>query len=292
MGDLIESIKQNTASFTPAQRKVAEFIMKHLEDVAFMSASTFGRKVGVSESTVVRFSQLLGYKGFPELKEAVREIVMRRLDTSRRLSDYLVSEGREHVLFETMRKDMAVLELAVDSISIEEFDRVVDVLHKAKRVFVVAHRSAYVLACYFTFYLRWIGVFAFTIRAKETSYELIMSLGDGDVVVGITFPRYSKDTIELFTFAAKRGIETIAITDDYLSPIAHAASHTLAVPTDFVSFVDSFTAPMSVINAIVIALSTRNPELTEKRLETLEKVWKDKELYWDLSKPLGGMDNG
>ena len=292
MGDLIENIRRNTVSFTPAQRRVAEYVMKHLEEVAFMSASTFGRKAGVSESTIVRFSQLLGYRGFPELKEAIREIVIHRLDTSRRLSDYLGSEGKEHVLFETMRKDMSVLELAMDTVSVEEFDKVVDVLEAADRVFVIAHRSAYVLAYYLTFYLRWVGLFAFTLRAEDTSCELIMSLTDGDVVIGITFPRYSRDTVELFTFAAKRGIRTVAITDDYLSPIAHIASYTLAIPTDFVSFVDSFTAPMSVINAIVIALSMRNPELTEKRLEALEEVWKDRRLYWDFSKPLGGMENG
>jgi len=276
----MEKLKRKQGELTQAQKKLAEYVLQNLEEVAFMSASVLGRKAGVSESTVVRFSQLLGYKGFPELKEALREVVIERLDTSKRLSMYLEKGQEEHILFQSVKKDRAVLDLLLETVSIRDFDNVIETLENAKRIYIVSHRSAYAIGYYLAFYLHWLGFPAVLLKGKDFSYE-VLTLGDkDDVVIGITFPRYSSETVELFSFAADRGMKTVAITDDYLSPIASKASYVLTVPTDFISFVDSLTGPMSLVNAVIVALSLRNLEAIKERLQGLEKVWEEKSVYW------------
>lgn len=280
MKDVIKIIRENRRKFTPAYRKLAEFLLEHLDDAAFMSASTLARMAKVSESTVIRFSQLLGYKGFPELKEALRGIVMERLDTSKRLSSYVEKGKEEHILHRCIRKDREALDLLVKSISIEGFEGIIDIIEKADRIFVISHRSAYAVGYYLNFYLNLLGFKSFIIRGRELSYEILSSSKEDDVVIAISFPRYSSETMELLSFARKRGAKTVAITDDYLSPIASEASYILTVPTDFISFVDSLTPSISLVNAIVVALSLRKASEVERRLKELEEIWKDKKIYW------------
>ncbi|MCS7233668.1 MAG: MurR/RpiR family transcriptional regulator [Synergistetes bacterium] len=280
MVGLIEQLRENQEKFTSAQRKLAKFLLENLEKVAFMSTSTLARMAGVSEATVIRFSQLVGYKGFPELKEALREIVLRRLDTSKRLSDYIKTEEGDHILLKILKKEKAILDLLIETASVNDFEKVVDAIEKAKRIFIISHRSVYAIGYYLSFYLNLLGYQNFLLKGKELSYELLSSSKEGDLAIAITFPRYSAETVELFSFAVQRNIETIAITDDYLSPIASKASYVLSVPTDFISFVDSLTAPMSLINAIIVALSLKKPEEYKARLENLEKIWKSKNIYW------------
>lgn len=277
---LVEQIRESKEKLTPAQRKLADFLLKHLEESVFMSVSALARMAGVSEATVIRFSQLLGYRGFPELKENLRKIVIERLDTSKRLSTYLEAGEREHILLRSLKRDRAILDLLIETLSISDFEGVVSAIEKAKRIFIISHRSAYAIGYYLNFYLSLLGYQVFLIRGKDLSYELLSSTREGDLAIAITFPRYSAETVELFNFAIQKGIETIAITDDYLSPIASRATHVLTVPTEFISFVDSLIAPMSLINALVVTLSLRKPDEYKKRFQNLEEIWKSKNIYW------------
>lgn len=277
---LIEQIRESLSKLTPAQRRLADFLLEHPEESAFMSVSALARMAGVSEATVIRFSQLLGYRGFPELKESLRRMVIERLDTSKRLSTYIEAGKEEHILLRSLKKDRAILDLLIETIPISDFERVVDAIEKAKRIFIISHRSAYTVGYYLNFYLNLLGYQVFLVRGKDLSYELLSSAKEGDLVIGITFPRYSSETVELFNFAIQNEIETIAITDDYLSPIASKATYVLTVPTEFISFVDSLIAPMSLINALVVALSLRRPDESKKRFENLEKIWESKNIYW------------
>lgn len=288
MKGLVERLRERQGELTQAQRRLAEYILQNVEEAAFMSASSLGRKAGVSEATVVRFSQLLGYKGFPELKEALRDMVIEKLDTSRRLSSYIEKGLEEHILFQSVERDKRVLDLLLENLSIKDFDSAVEALGSADRIFIISHRSAYAIGYYLAFYLRWLGLEVLLLKGKDFSYEVLSSARENDIAVGITFPRYSSETVELFLFAVERGIRTIAITDDYLSPIASRASYVLTVPTDFISFVDSLTGPLSLANAIIVALSLRNPELSKNKLEFLERVWKDRNIYWQEKKGEGG----
>lgn len=280
MSSIVKNITENLQKLTPAQRRLADFLLKHLEEVVFMSASTLAREAKVSESTVIRFSQVLGYRGFPDLKEALRNVLMEKLDTRKRLSSYIEKKEKEHILHACIKKDKRTLDLLIDTVSISDFEAIVSTIEMANNIFIISHRSAYAVGYYLNFYLNLLGYRAFLIKGKELSYEILSSSKEGDVVIAISFPRYSIETKDLVSFAKQRNLTIVSITDDYLSPIASEASYVLTIPTDFISFIDSLTPSISVVNAIVVALSLKKTNETENRLEELEKIWKRERIYW------------
>lgn len=275
--NVLERIRQARGSLTSSQRKIADYVLGHLEEAAFASSVLIARRVGVSESTVTRFAQALGFDGFPALKEALRESLLGRLRTTDRMELSPGSDGS--ILFEALRKDLAVLNMVLEGPPLREFSLFVEELSRARVVYVLANRSTYALGYYFYFYMGWLGRPCRLLSGRNELYESLLSASSEDVLLAMTFPRYYRESLEGVRLARGLGVRVLLITDDYMSPAAGFADHVLPVPTDFVSFVDSPVAPMSVINALVVAIASRGGHAVRRRFEELERVWKEEKVY-------------
>jgi DNA-binding MurR/RpiR family transcriptional regulator len=246
-----------------------------------MTASRLGTVVGVSESTVVRFATVLGYDGYPELQKALREYTSSKLTSIQRMdvmSDQL--EG-EDLLTKVMNFDIDQIRHTLEETDKEDFYETVDILCNAKTIYVIGARSAAVLARFLVFYFNIMVDNVRLIHTTSTSemFEQIINIGKDDIMIGISFPRYSKHTVKAFRYAKENGAQVIAITDSRTSPIAENADHLLLARSDMASFADSLVAPMSLINALITAMSMRKREFVSSNYERLERIWNEYEVY-------------
>ncbi|QZY56886.1 MurR/RpiR family transcriptional regulator [Crassaminicella profunda] len=278
--DLIKIIQKSFSRLSKGQKLIAQFITNNYDKAAFMTASKLGNKVGVSESTVVRFANALGYDGYPQLQKELQELIKTKLTTVQRLemSDDYTNEGA--VLKKVLKADMDNIKATIEEIDDEVFQNVVDSVFKAKRVYILGLRSSSTLAEYLGFYLNLIldNVKIVTAGVSDV-YEQMLRVGKDDVVIGISFPRYSTNTLNALNYTKELGATVIGITDSQVSPIASISDYTLVARSNMVSFVDSLVAPLSLINALVVAVGMKEKSEISSTFDRLEKIWEKHNVY-------------
>ncbi len=279
--DILRVIEENMDGFSKGQRQIARFLLAHYDKAAYMTAAKLGSEVSVSESTVVRFVMELGYVGYPEFQKALQELIRTKLTSVQRMevTNHLIGEG--DVLEKVLMSDVDKIKRTLEGISREDFDKAVEAIVKAKNIYIIGVRSSYTLAGFLNYNLRMIFD---NVRLIETTsggelFEQILHVGDGDVMIAISFPRYSKRVINAVAFARKAGAQVVALTDSYESPIAAADNHVLVAQSDMASFMDSLVPPMSILNALVVAVSRAREEEVSQRLHKLEAIWDEYDVY-------------
>lgn len=278
--DLMRTIQVKFPRLSKGQKLIAEYILKHYDKAAFMTAAKLGVSVGVSESTVVRFANELGFSGYPKLQKALQELIKNKLTTVQRLelsNDYI---SEENALKGVLKADMENIRATLEKINQKSFEEVVAKILEAKRIYIIGLRSSTALADFLGFYLNVIldnvKVVGYGI---SDIFEQMISVGEGDLVIGIGFPRYAVKTIQSLEFAHKRKASVVAITDSLLSPLAGKADYTLIAQSNMASFVDSLVAPLSVINALIIAVGLMEKEKIASTFNSLEDIWEEYQIY-------------
>ncbi len=279
--DLLKLIEEKMSDFSKGQRLIAGYVLEHYDKAAYLTAARLGAIVGVSESTVVRFAIELGYAGYPEFQHSLQEIIRNRLTSFQRIevTNSLIGDG--NVLDKVLLSDAEKIRRTMEEIDHESFERAVDCIARAQTVYIIGVRSSSSLAGFLNYNLRMIFDdvrFVQTTSGSEM-FEQIMRVGQGDVMIAISFPRYSKRIINAVEYARTKGADVVALTDSKLSPIAAFADQLLIAQSDMASFVDSLVAPLSIINAMVVALSRKKQDELTERLRVLEEVWERYEVY-------------
>ena len=278
--DLMRLIQSRFPKLSKGQKLIAEYILKSYDKAAFMTAAKLGVSVGVSESTVVRFANELGFSGYPKLQKALQELIKNKLTTVQRLelsNDY-ISEG--YALKGVLKADMENIRATLEKINYNTFEEVVKKIFGAKRIYIIGLRSSTALAEFLGFYLNIILQNVRTVgNGISDIFEQMINLEEGDLVIGIGFPRYASRTIDALAFAQDRGADVVAITDSLLSPLASKADYSLIAQSNMASFVDSLVAPLSVINALIIAVGMREKQSITTTFNNLEAIWKEYNVY-------------
>ena len=279
--EMIDRLNLRGKALSKGHRRIAEYIAQHYEKAVFMTAAALGAECGVSESTVVRFASAMGYEGYPELREALSGLVRQRLTSEQRFA--IASGLKEHAVLETvLRNDEQNIRKTIEGISQEMFDDVVGRLLGARRVYVMGLRSAAPLAQFMYHYLH--QIMDEVVLVGNTTgdvFEEIARISDKDVLVGISFPRYSSRTLECMRFARQNGAQVVGLTDGEMSPLREVADVCLCASTDMASFVDSLAAPLSVINALVVSVGLHRREELAAHFKRLEGIWNAHSVYID-----------
>ena len=279
--NLISKIEQNMPRMSKGQRAIAAYLLAHYEEAAYITAARIGVEAGVSESTVVRFAMELGFEGYPHFQKALQEEMKGRLTSVQRMRAADRLRKKDDVLGAVLLSDMDKIKQTFERIDRQIIDWADDMILCAKKIYILGVRSAAPLASFLGFYFNLIFDHVRLVHTTSVSemFEQILSVQEGDVVIGISFPRYSKRTIKAMNYARNSGATVIAITDKDKSPIADNADLALLAPSDMASFVDSLVAPLSVINALIAAIGYKKRDLVSERLEKLERVWDEYEVY-------------
>lgn len=279
--NLLGKITRLMPSFSKGQKKLALYILENYDTAAFLTAAKLGREAGVSESTAVRFAVMLGYEGYPEFQEAMGAVVRRRLDSIEKIEIASGDMEQSKVLRYVLSADAEKIKLTMENMDPAAFELAVDMLDKARQIYVIGVRSCAPLAEFLGFYLRLIhdNVRMVTTNSASEMFEQMLRVGEEDVVVGISFPRYSMRTLKCMEYANNKKAGVIAVTDSRNSPMGMYSSCNLLARSDMASIVDSLVAPMSVMNALIVALCLKNKEEVTTHLERLEQVWEDYQVY-------------
>ena len=279
--DILRNIEENMDGFSKGQRQIARYLLAHYDKAAYMTAAKLGAEVSVSESTVVRFVMELGYAGYPEFQKALQDLIRTKLTSYQRMevTNHLIGDG--DVLEKVLNTNVDNIRHTLDSISRAAFRDAVDALVKAKNIYVIGVRSSAMLANFFSYSLQMIfdNVRLIDTTAGSELFQQMMAIGEGDVLFAISFPRYSKRVIKAVEFASRAGADVVALTDSPGSPIAPAARQVLIAQSDMASYVDSLVAPLSLLNAIIVAVSRTNEEAVRERLQKLEHIWDEYDVY-------------
>ncbi len=277
--ELLARINQTGRRLSKGQKRIAEYIVNHYDKAAFMTASKLGDKVQVSESTVVRFAIALGYDGYPALQKALQEMIRNRLTAVQRVE--MTGDMSESAVLGTVFKaDVQNIRQTIEDLDEANFSRTVDALCEAERVYVVGVRSSAPLAQFLGYYMNFIrdNVMVITSGISDV-LEQVARVGEKDVVLGISFPRYSRRTIEAMNYAKGKGATVVSLTDTPLSPLGEASDFCLTARSDMASFVDSLVAPLSMINALIVAMSLRHREEVSEHFAQLESLWERNHVY-------------
>ena len=279
MQDMIDRLNQSGKRLSKGHRKIAQYIVEHYDKAVFMTASKLGESVGVSESTVVRFASAMGYEGYPQLQRSLQELVSHRLTANQRFEMSTEIDPRE-ALGVVLKSDVQNLRATMEQMDETVFEDVVNRLLSARAIYVMGLRSAAPLAQFMGYYLNYIFDNVHLVSSGATDvFEDNSKLKENDVLVGISFPRYSTRTLEAMRFAKRCGAQVVAITDGPMSPLADMADATLTARTDMASFVDSLAAPLSLINALLVALGLHRKEALKDHFRQLESIWETYEVY-------------
>ena len=279
--DILLLLQQKAPSFSKGQRLLARYITESYDKAAFMTASRLGKAVGVSESTVVRFAVELGYDGYPTMQKAMQEMVLTRLTSVQRLEVASDRIGNQDVISTVLQSDADKLRQTAELLDRNEFRAAVDAIPKGKRIFVLGARSAAPLANFLGYYLSFMfnNVHIVTAAGASEMFEKLISVGEEDVVIAFSFPRYSASTVQGAQYCCTTGATVIGITDSRLSPLGQCCDHVLVAKSDMLSVVDSIVAPLSVSNALLVALASGREQLLTKTFDTLERVWEKYNVY-------------
>ncbi|MEG1263638.1 MAG: MurR/RpiR family transcriptional regulator, partial [Clostridia bacterium] len=262
-----------------SHRRIAECIVSHYDKAAFMTASKLGEYVGVSESTVVRFAAALGYDGYPQLQKALQELIRHRLTASQRFE---MTSDMDHtqVLTRVLKSDIANIRATLDELDLQAFEDSIDQILAARNIYVLGLRASAPLAQFLAHYLNFISPSVTLVTSGVSDiFEQLSRIEHGDLLIGISFPRYTSRTIQAMNFARTRGAALIAITDGPLSPLHAAADLCLTAKSDMASFVDSLAAPLSLINALIVALGQRRRQEVAAYFDQMEGIWAEFNVY-------------
>lgn len=278
---LLSKINVQYQSFSKGQKKLAAYIKENYDKAAFLTAAKLGKTVGVSESTVVRFATHLGYKGYPEFQRELEELVRNKLNSIQRMEVTYGKVPQSEILDTVLHSDIDKIKMTLEVVDHEAFNLAVETILSAKNIYVVGIRSCAPLAEFLAFYLNLIfdGVRLLNTNSASELFEQMIRIGENDVIIGISFPRYSMRTLKTLEFANNRNAKVITLTDSIHSPINLYSSCNLIARSDMASIVDSLVAPLSVINALVVALSMRKQKTVVATLEALEKIWDEYQVY-------------
>ncbi len=279
--DLIKKIQDGTPDFSKGQKLIANYIINHYDKAAFMTAARLGEIVGVSESTVVRFAIELGFDGYPKLQKVLQELIKSKLTAVQRIEVTSNRINEDNILKSVLHSDMEKLKITLEEMDQESFNQAVECILNAKKLYILGVRSAAPLASFLGFYFNLIFDNIRLVHTTSVSemFEQIIRVSEDDVVIGISFPRYSKRTIKALQFVKSQGAKVIAITDSKESPLAETADHSLIARSDMASFVDSLVAPLSIINALIVAVGMRKKQDVYDIFEKLEKIWDEYQVY-------------
>lgn len=276
--NLLQRMDVKSSSFSKGQRRLAEYITQNYDIAAYLTASKLGKEAGVSESTVVRFAYQLDYDGYPELQKAIQVIVKTNSNSMQRMSLSSKRYQDKGVLKSILTTDMERLKDTIHSgIDEKEFDKAVQLINESHRVYILGARSAAYLAGLLGYYFKMLFDKVIVVETSSTSetLEQIYNIGKNDVLIGVTFPRYSKRTIRALQYAKNHGADTIALTDNIHSPVADYADCILVAKTDVMTIVDSMVGPLSIVNALVSAIALLRKDEVENHLMALEELWNE-----------------
>lgn len=279
--NLLTLIEEKIPTFSKGQKAIAGYLLENYDKAAYMTASKLGGIVGVSESTVVRFAIELGFEGYPDMQRSLQELIRMRLNSVQRMdvTDLLIGDG--DVLDKVLMSDVEKLRYTLETVDRAAFDAATDALIGAKHIYIMGVRSSSVLARFLNFNLRMIfdNVKLVQTTSGSEMFEQILHVGEGDVLIAISFPRYSKRIIKAVGYAKDSGAKVISITDSDRSPIAPLADQLLLARSDMVSFVDSLVAPLSIINAMIVSVARKDPVRVREKLKKLEQIWEEYEVF-------------
>ena len=278
---LLTKIDLMMNSFSKGQKKIALYIEEHYDKAAFMTASKLGENVGVSESTVVRFATELGYDGYPKLQKAMQEMIRNKLTSVQRIEVTSNRIGNDNVLDNVLSQDIEKIRRTIEETSHEDFNRAVDEICSAERIYIFGVRSTAAIANFLAYYFELIfdNVRVINTTSSTSTYEHIFRITDKDVMIGISFPRYSSMAVEAMDFARSRGAHAIAITDSMVSPLVQSADSVLIARSDMASIVDSLVAPLSLINALIVATVLKKNDEVSENFHRLELIWNRNGVY-------------
>lgn len=278
--DLLNRIQTNYTRLSKGQKIIADYIFENYDKVAFMTAATLGKSVNVSESTVVRFADALGYDGYPNLQRALQESIKTKLTTVQRFELSQDLDTEEHLIKRVMHSDIDNIRKSIDTLDARTVQEAVQDINAARKVYIIGLRSSKVLAEYLAFYLNFIiqDVHLIPYGAND-AFDQLIHLSSEDLLIAISFPRYSQRTFEVVEYAKQKGTKIIAITDSITAPLAPFAHYTLTAKYNMTTFIDSLVAPMSLINALIIALSMTKKDQLKENFDVLERIWAENQIY-------------
>lgn len=279
--DVLSLIRKNMDTFSKRQRAIANFIMDNYDKAAFMTASRLGKAINVSESTVVRFAAELGYEGYPEMQRALQEMIRNKLTSIQRIEVTNDRLGSGDILSAVMQSDIEKLRLSLDTVDHEQFRNAVDQIVGAKRIYILGLRSSTAIASFLGFYFNLLFEDVTLVHTTSVSemFEQVLHIGPGDLMIGISFPRYSSRTVKVMQFARDRGANVLAVTDSEVSPLYALAHTSLLAKSDMVSFIDSLVAPLSLVNALIVAVGRRMDKDISGTFTELEEIWAEYGVY-------------
>jgi DNA-binding MurR/RpiR family transcriptional regulator len=290
--DLILRIKRNMLQLSKGQKLIANYVLEHYEKAVYLTAARLGSIVGVSESTVVRFANELGYDGYPKFQEALEELVKNKLTAMQRLEVTTDRIDAKHILKSVLETDEEQIRYTIEHVDEEAFNQAIEKILQAKTIYILGVRGSAGLASFLSFYFNIIfdNIKLVNTNSISEMFEVIHRIDKNDVIIGISFPRYSKRVLNALEFAKSKEASVIGITDSYISPIAGCADYPLIGRSEMISFVESLVAPMSIINAMIVAVSLKKKDEIAASLENLEKIWLQYEVYDDSQKDLNGSE--
>lgn len=279
--DLMSRLREKMYSFSKGQKRVANYIITNYDKAVYLTAARLGKAAMVSESTVVRFAMQLGYEGYPEFQEALEELVRTKLNSIQRIEIASSKMTQSEVLENILDADAEKIKVTKEEIDKGAFEEAVNMILSAKKIYIIGIRSCAPLANFLSFYLNLLFDDVRNIYTNNSSeiFEQMIRISEDDVIIGISFPRYSVRTLKALEFASNRKAKVIAITDSKHSPMNLYATSSLIARSDMASFVDSLVAPLSLINALIVALSMKKKDEVINNLETLEDIWDEYQVY-------------
>ena len=279
--DILTLIQENIHTFSKGQKRIANFILDSYDKAAFMTASRLGKRVGVSESTVVRFAAELGYDGYPDMQKSLQKMIRNRLTSVQRIEVTNDRIGDQDLLSMVLQSDIEKIRMTLEELDRDSFEHAVDAIVSARKIYIIGVRSSAAIATFLSFYFNLIFDNVVKVSANTASevFENLLRVGEGDVVIGVSFPRYSSRTVQAMSFARDRKATTIAITDSEASPLAPICTYTLKARSDMASFVDSLVAPLSLVNALLVAVSRKKNDDLAHTFQTLEGIWDEYGVY-------------
>ena len=279
--DILAILQAKAPTFSKGQRLIARYITEAYDKAAFMTANRLGKTVGVSESTVVRFAVDLGFDGYPSMQKAMQEMVLNRLTSVQRIEVANDRIGNQDVVSTVIQSDMEKLRRTGETLNRDEFRAAVNAVLRGKKVYILGVRSSATLASFLGHYLNYMLDHVQTITASGTGeiFEKIVKVNSDDVVVAFSFPRYSTSVVKAAEYCRKAGATVVGITDSRLSPLGRNSDYVLVAKSDMVSLVDSLVAPLSVVNALIVAIAAQREKELSKTFSALEQVWAEHNIY-------------
>ena len=289
--ELIARIEAKYDKMSKGQKRLADYVCQNYDKAVFLTAARLGEIVGVSESTVVRFATQLGYKGYPGFQKALEELVRNKLNSIQRMEVTYGRISQSEILETVLQSDIEKIKLTLAAIDHKAFNLAIDTILNARKIYVIGIRSCAPLASFLTFYLNLVceDVTAVNTNSSSEIFEQLIRIGEEDVIIGISFPRYSMRTLKALEFASNRKAKVITLTDSIHSPMNLYSSCNLIARSDMASIVDSLVAPLSVVNALIVALCMKKQKEVVSTLEMLEKIWGEYQVYsGDELNPVSG----